>query len=390
MRNEGAAVDFRDELAELDAQARRGEIALADYFARRAALLPNPAEDPATAPYAAHAAPEPSEPLSPQLAEQLVERPNADTVPPASPDQQPYPDAGNEADDLTMTRPPWHVQNMLAQGQLPPREQLQTPAAWAPEWHSETPTSQSSVPPGKAIPDSSYWPHVMDPSPSSPDRGRRSAPLKDRRRQRALVIIGILILAAGGAATWLLNHDSGKAKQTGKNLPNSVPTTQAPKLDEQHPIIALPGTKVIAEKTGKGTVTEVRGRSIMYEAEMTALADCGATTGTSQAVVSADWSFSGTLFECRDEAAANQDVQQVVDAETTTLTLRPVKVDVSKVQVFSAATNPEYPSYPAQFHIRYASAKQAVGVVVWAKTEQAGKAAIDQVLAQLVVNFPPN
>jgi hypothetical protein len=140
MRNEGAAVDFRDELAELDAQARRGEIALADYFARRAALLPNPAEDPATAPYAAHAAPEPSEPLSPQLAEQLVERPNADTVPPASPDQQPYPDAGNEADDLTMTRPPWHVQNMLAQGQLPPREQLQTPAAWAPEWHSETPT----------------------------------------------------------------------------------------------------------------------------------------------------------------------------------------------------------------------------------------------------------
>jgi hypothetical protein len=396
MRNEGAAVDFGDELAELDAQARRGEIPLAEYFARRAALLPNPVEDPATAPYSAHAAPEPTG--------QLGAVPNAETVPPppppplpppppplppAGPGQPSYPDAEVEDDDLTMTRPPWHVQNMLAQGQLPPREQPQTQTAWAPEWHREAAPPLRWPAPGQAPTDSSFGPHVMDPSPATPaHRGRVSR--NDGKRRRALVVIAVIVLAAGGAGTWLLTRDSNKGKATGNVLANSTPTQQTPQLDEQHPIVTLADTKVIADKTGKGTVTEVRGRSIMYEAEMTALADCGATTGTSQAVVAADWSFSGTLFECRDEAAANQDVRHVVGAETTTLKLRPVTVDVPKVRVFAAATNPEFASYPAQFHIRYASATQVVGAVVWAKTEQAGRAAVDQVLAQLVVNFPPN
>jgi hypothetical protein len=414
-------VDDGDELQELDARARRGEIPLAEYFARRAALLPGPVQDPATAPYSVRRAPaHPDQttggyPATPERAHvhepsHAVSEPalNADTVPPPAVDDPSRTIDIDEDDNLTLTRPPWHVQNMLAQRKPPPRDVPAGQDEWrrgdphaVDEATIQRPPHWQPPPPARADGPAEFMPmapHVMDSAPITPDRPRYIANRESDRRRRAFVSAIVIVLLAAGVGAWMLTQ-RGEHNTADKNP--QPPGTQAstpmasqsagtrPGFDDQHPIAAVPGARIDASGTGPATLAQAQARNLMYPGEATRLAGCGASSGTTQVLDAADWRSGATAFTCRNDSAAAGAVEELAAAEHAPSTFAPIIVRVPRVTAF-INHNKDATSRPTTVIVRYASGKTVVRLLIWTETDAAGNAALEQILPVVIGHYPPS
>jgi hypothetical protein len=225
-------------------------------------------------------------------------------------------------------------------------------------------------------------------------------------RRAWIGVLALAVLVAAGVLVWRLTSDSGtpaaapsssSAAPTtpGSSVASSPPTSTKPsssgppRADAQHPFGVLADTTLSPQGSGPATLAQATARNVIYPEEVTALAGCGATTGSTEVIVGPGWSLSGTVFGCRDAAGARTVVSRVGTFERA-LGFTPTTLDNPRVMGFYSTKNPPTPGYPAQFHVRYTSGSKVVGLVIQAKSERIGRQAANQVVAGAATFYPPS
>ncbi|PZS15553.1 MAG: hypothetical protein DLM57_12385, partial [Pseudonocardiales bacterium] len=239
--------------------------------------------------------------------------------------------------------------------------------------------------------------------PASPDQDRaRSSqwmtPPPARKGRGPLLAAALALVVVLGLAAWFfITRDTKPGKDAAP--PQSPPVTSSSTVSSTGsptgsrvgtaPFGNVPNTMLIAAKTGPGSVQDAQTRGLAYAIEKTELTKCGASKGATELRVAPEWSLSGTVFGCRDAAAADRVLKALTNWDRS-IGLTKQAVSVSGVDVSFTDKSPPAKSHPFQYHARYTSGTKVIGMVIQATSKQAGQQAVELMLAAAAKLYPPD
>jgi peptidoglycan/LPS O-acetylase OafA/YrhL len=146
---------------------------------------------------------------------------------------------------------------------------------------------------------------------------------------------------------------------------------------------------LVPQFTGLATPDSAAAAGSIYPQELGFLGRCGAVQGATEGLSTPAWGATGSVFRCRSGAAAAA-MLQGTPAWETALGYERTSLSGEPNVVYSRHADDGLPAFPFHFHIRFASGADVVGVVISARTEAAGEAAVRAILRALAAAHPPS